>query len=60
MHGMQMRMKLPLKHDICYAQHFVKMNSERCQASELELFLKTVNHLKLLKAVIAKRSTLVT
>ena len=58
MQHMQMRMKLPLKHDICYAQHFVKMNSERCQASELELFLKTVNHLKLLKAVIAKRSTL--
>ena len=58
MQHMQMRMKLPLKHDICYAQHFVKMNSERCQASEVELFLKTVNHLKLLKAVIAKRSTL--
>ena len=58
MQHMQMRMKLPLIHDICYAQHFVKMNSERCQASEVELFLKTVNHLKLLKAVIAKRSTL--
>ena len=23
----QMRMKLPLKHDIRYAQHFAKMNS---------------------------------
>ena len=53
-----MRMKLPLKHDICYAQHFAKMNSERCQASEVELFVKTVNDLKRLKVVIAKRSTL--
>ena len=40
MHGMRMRMKLPLKHDICYAQHFAKMNSERSQASEVELFVK--------------------
>ena len=55
---MQIRMKLPLKHDIRYAQHFAKMNSERCQASEVELFVKTVNDLKPLKAVIAKRSTL--
>ena len=54
-----MRMKPPLKHDICYAQHFAKMNSERCQASEVEQFVKTVNDLKLLKAVIAKRSTVV-
>ena len=46
MHGMRMRMKLPLKHDICYAQHFAKMNSERCPASEVELFVKTVNDLK--------------
>ena len=58
MQGMQMRMKFPLKHDTCYAQHFAKMNSECCQASEVELFVKTVNDLKLLKAVIAKRSTL--
>ena len=58
MQGMQLRMKLLLKHDICYAQHFAKMNSECCQASEVELFVKTVNDLKLLKAVIAKRSTL--
>ena len=49
MQGMQMRMKLPLKHDICYAQHFAKMNSEHCQAFEVELFVKTVNDLKLLK-----------
>ena len=49
-----MRMKLPLKHDICYAQHVAKMNSERCQASEVELFVKTVNDLKRLKVVIAK------
>ena len=58
MRCMQMRMKLPLKHDICYAQHFAKMNSDHCQASEVELFVKTVNKLKPLKAVIAKRSTL--
>ena len=58
MRHIQMRMKLPLRHDICDAQHFAKMNSERCQASEVELFVKTVNDLKLLKAVIAKRSTL--
>ena len=56
--GMRMRMKLPLKHDIRYAQHFAKMNSERCQASEVELFVKIVNDLKRLKAAIAKRSTL--
>ena len=56
--GMRMRMKLPLKHDIRYAQHFAKMNSERYQASEVKLFVKTVNDLKPLKAVIAKRSTL--
>ena len=55
---MQMKMKVPLKHDICYVQHFAKMNSERCQASEVELFVKTVNDLKPLKAVIAKRSAL--
>ena len=55
---MQMRMKLPLKHDIRYAQHFAKMNSEHCQASEVELFVKTVNDLKRLKVFIAKRSTL--
>ena len=55
---MQMRLKLPLKHDIRYTQHFAKMNSERCQASEVELFVKTVNDVKPLKAVIAKRFTL--
>ena len=55
---MQIRMKLPLKHDIRYAQHFAKMNSECYQASEVKLFVKTVNDLKPLKAVIAKRSTL--
>ena len=57
MQHMQMRIKLPLKHDIHYA-HFAKMNSEHCQASEVELFVKTVNDLKRLKVVIAKRSTL--
>ena len=58
MQRMQMRLKFPLKYDICYAQHFAKMNSEHCQASEVELFVKTVNDLKQLKVVIAKRSTL--
>ena len=58
MQRIQMRMKLPLKHDICYAQHFAKMNSERCQASEVELIVKTVNGLNPLKVVVAKRSTL--
>ena len=52
---MQMKMKLPLKHDACYAQHFTKVNSGPCQAFEVELFAKTVNDLK---AVIAKRSIL--
>ena len=58
MQHMRMRMKLPLKHDIHYAQHFAKMNSGRSQASEVELFVKTVNNLKLLESVLAKRSTL--
>ena len=58
MQCMQMRIKLPLKHYIRYAQHFAKMNSEHCQASEVELFVKVVNDLKPLKAVIAKSSTL--
>ena len=53
-----MRMKPPLKHDIHYAQHFAEAYSELCQASEIELFAKTVNDLKLLKTVIAKSSTL--
>ena len=57
MQHMQMRMKFPLKHDIRYAQHFAKMSSERCQASEAELFVKTTD-LEPLKAVITKRSTL--
>ena len=55
---MQMRMKVPFKHDTRYAQHFAGMNSEHCQTSEVELIVKTVNDLKLFKAVIAKRSTL--
>ena len=33
-----MRMKLPLKHDTCYAQHFAEVYSEHCRASEVELF----------------------
>ena len=38
MQCMQMRMELRLKQDIRYAQHFAKMNSERCQASEKTAF----------------------
>ena len=53
-----MRMKLPLKHDTPYAQHFAKVYSEPCQVSEIELFAKTVNALKPLKTVIAERYTL--
>ena len=55
---MQMRMKLSLKHDIRYAQHFAEMYSESCRASEMELFTKTVNGLEQFKNVIAKRSNL--
>ena len=40
-----MRMRLSLKHDTCYAQHFAEVYSEPCQASEMELFAKTVNKL---------------
>ena len=50
--------ELPFKYDTRYAQHFVKVNSEPFQVSEVELFAKTVNDLKPLKTVIAKRSTL--
>ena len=58
MQSMQMRVKLPFKYDIRYAQLSAKMNSERCQASDEELFAKTVHDLKPLKVAIAKRSTL--
>ena len=40
-----MRMRLSLKHDTCYAQHFAKVYSGPCEASEMELFSKTVNEL---------------
>ena len=53
MQRMQMRMKLSLKHDIRYAQHFAKINSERCQVSQVELY-----DFNPLKVVIAKRSSL--
>ena len=52
------RMKLPLKHDIRYAQDFAKMNSDHYHASEVKLFVKTVIDSKQLKDVIAKSSTL--
>ena len=58
MQSMQMRMKLPLKHDTRYAQHFTKVYSEPRQASEMEFFAKTVNDLKSMKTVIAKMFTL--
>ena len=58
MQRMQMRMKFSLKHDTRYAQNFAKVYSEPCQVSEVKLFAKTVNALKPLKTVIAKRSTL--
>ena len=50
-----MSMKLPLKHYTRYAQHFANVYSEPCQVSEVELFAKTVNALKPLKTVIAKK-----
>ena len=56
MQHMQMRMKLPLKHDTRYAQYFAEVYSEPCQPSEMKFFAKTVNDLKPLKT--AKRSTL--
>ena len=58
MQRMQIRVKLPLKHDTRYAQHLAKVYSEPCQVSEEELFAKTVNALKPLKTVIAKKFTL--
>ena len=33
-----MKMKLPLKHDTRYVQHFAEVYSEPCRASEVELF----------------------
>ena len=51
MQCMQMRMKLSLKHNTRYAQHFAMVNSESCQVSEVELFAKTVNDLKPLKVI---------
>ena len=42
---MQMIMKIPLKNDTCYAQHFTEAYSEPFQASEMKIFVKTVNDL---------------
>ena len=58
MQRMEMRMKLPLKNDALYVQYFTEVYSEACQASEMELFAKTVNDLKALQTVIGKSSTL--
>ena len=52
----QIRMKIPLKHDTRYAQHFTEAYSEPWQPSEMELFVKTANDTKSLKIVIAKKS----
>ena len=49
-----MRMKRSLKHDTRYAQHLAKANSGPCQASDVELFAKTIEDLKPFKAIIAK------
>ena len=43
--NMQMIMKIPLKNDTCYAQHFREAYSEPFQASEMKIFVKTVNDL---------------
>ena len=53
-----MKMKISLKHDTLYAQHFTEAYPESFQASEMELFAKKVNDLKPLKIIIAKSSTL--
>ena len=53
-----MRMELPLKHDNRYTQHFAGVHSESYQTSEMEIFAETINSLKQLKTLIAKRSTL--
>ena len=34
------QMRIKFRHHICYAQHFAQTNSERRQASEVELFVK--------------------
>ena len=54
----RMQIKFPPKHDTRYAQHFSKVNSEPCQASEAMFLGKTGNALKTLKTVITKSSTL--
>ena len=41
-----------------HAQYFTGAHSEPFEASEMELFAKAVNDLKLLKTVIAKRTIL--
>ena len=53
-----MKMKLPLKHDTRYVQHFAEVYLETCRASEMELFAKTINDFKPLKTAIAERFTL--
>ena len=51
-----MKMKLPLKHDTRYVQHFAEVYSEPCRPCRA--FCDTVNDLKPLKTAIAERSTL--
>ena len=57
MQRMQMRVRLPLKNITRYAQRLAEAYSEPCQVFEMELYAKTVNDLKPLKTVIAKRSS---
>ena len=54
---MKMRMKLPLKNETRYGQHFAKVNSEPCQAFWGAAFWEN-SDLKPLKTVIVNKSTL--
>lgn len=57
MQRIQMRVRLSLKNITRYTQRLAEAYSEPCQVSEMELYAKTVNDLKPLKTVIAKRSS---
>ena len=57
MQRIQMRVRLSLKNITRYTQRLAEAYSEPCQVSEMELYAKTVNDLKPLKTIIAKRSS---
>ena len=57
MQRIQMRVRLSLKNITRYTQRLAEAYSEPCQVFEMELYAKTVNDLKPLKTVIAKRSS---